>query len=181
MREARNRNGVAYALTVMAPILPGHEDELREHIESLPVGAASPLARLDTLHFSRIQIFDHLVYQGDGQKPDRLNAAHLVFTSSFDGELSPYLSMLRERIGAEANGWWSHCRGYPGSSDAGAFERWIREHQVHSAMFSVAYPSATVADVRGSLELRERVLEFAAGAQGLEPAELQQRFREAFA
>lgn len=172
-----NRNGVAYSLTVMAPIVAGHEEELRAHIESLPMGPDSPLARLGALHFSRIQIFSELVYQGKPQRPDRLEGSHLVFTSSFDGDLDDYLTAIRERLGPDADGWWGHCVGYPGSAGAAAFERWIREHQVDSAMFSVAYPDATVADVLDSLALRERVIEFAAAAQGLGAAELQRRFR----
>jgi hypothetical protein len=177
MGEGANRNGVAYALTVMAPIVPGHEDELRAHIASLPRGEDSPLARLGALHFSRIQIFSELVYQGKPQKPDRLEGSHLVFTSSFDGDLGDYLAAICERLGPDADGWWRHCVGYPGTADPAAFERWIREHQVDSAMFSVAYPEATVADVLESLDLRERIVEFAAATQGLDASELQRRFR----
>ena len=48
-------------------------------------------------------------------------------------------------------------------------------------MFSVAYPEATVADVLERLELRERIVEFAASGQGLDAPELQRRFRAEFA
>jgi len=47
MGEVRNRVGTAYALTVFTPIIAGHEEELRAHIEGLPTGPESPLARLD--------------------------------------------------------------------------------------------------------------------------------------
>ena len=181
MGEGANRNGVAYSLTVIAPIVAGHEDTLREHIESLPMGPDDPLARLGSLHFSRIQIFSDLVYQGKPQKPDTLKGSHLVFTSSFDGDLSAYLAAICERLGSEADGWWEHCAGYPGTAEPAAFERWIREHQADSAMFSVAYPDATVADVLDGLALRERIVEFAGATQGLGAAELQQRFLAEFA
>ena len=115
MGASRNRVGTAYALTTFAPIIPGHEDELRAYIEGLPMGAESPLARLDTLHLSRLQIFDHLVHQGDKQKPDRLESSYLVFTSSFDGDLDTYLDTICERIPAEADTWWGHCVGLPGN------------------------------------------------------------------
>ena len=68
MAEWRNRLGGAYALTVFTPILAGHEDELRAHLAALPLGERSPLARLDQLHLSRIQIFDELVHQHPSQK-----------------------------------------------------------------------------------------------------------------
>ena len=100
MPDSHNRRGGAYSLTVFARIRSGHEQELREHIESLPLGPDSPLARLDTLHFSRLQIFSELVHQGPKQRRrDRLEAGHLVFTSSIDGELDPYLDAICDRLG----------------------------------------------------------------------------------
>ena len=182
MPERSNRNGVAYSLTVIALIIPGHEDELREHIESLPMGPDDPLARLGGLHFSRIQIFSELVYQGKPQKPDALNGSHLVFTSSFDGDLSTYLAAICDRLGEDADGWWDHCAGYPAANRA-AFERWIRDHQVDSSMFSAAYPEATVADVSRAWRCAEAglLVEFAGGGQGAGAEELQRRFLAEFA
>ena len=101
MGESRNRVAGAYALTTFAPIIPGHEEELLAYIEGLPTAAASPLARLDTLHLSRIQIFDHLVHQGPKHDLDHLEFNYLVFTSSFDGDLDAYLNLICERIPAK--------------------------------------------------------------------------------
>ena len=75
MGESRNRVAGAYALTTFAPIIAGHEEEVRAYIEGLPMGAESPLARLDTLHLSRIQIFDQLVDQGPKHDLDRLESS----------------------------------------------------------------------------------------------------------
>jgi hypothetical protein len=181
MGAARNRVGTAYALTVFTPIIPGHEEELLAYIEGLPTGAESPLARLDRLHLSRVQIFDHLVHQGDRQRPDTLKSNYLVFTSSFDGDLDSYLDEICERLPAEADTWWGHCAGYPGTSDRAAFRRYIKDHQAHTSLFASAYPTASVAKVRDSLALRERVVDFAAGAQGLDAAALRERFLSTFA
>jgi hypothetical protein len=180
MSERRNRVGGAYALTVFTPIVPGREDELRAYIDALGLGADSPLARLDGLHLARIQIFDELVYQGPPQKPDRLKSKWLLFTSTFDGDLDPYLDALCERIGPEADGWWGHCAGYPGSADRAAFKRYIRRHKVDTNLFASAFPNATVQRVRESLGLREQLAAFAAGAQGLEAGELRERFLATF-
>jgi hypothetical protein len=181
MPRNRNRNGGAYALTVFTPILPGHEDAVQAVIEGLPVGADSPLARLDGLHFSRLQIFRELVHQGPEQrKRDHLRQSHLVFTSTFDGELDPYLDAVCARLGAEADEWWSHCAGYPGTADRAAFKRYIRDHQADTSLFASAHPNASVARVRDSLELRDGIVDFAADAQGLGAAELQAAFRERF-
>ena len=182
MAEYRNRTGGVYSLTTFAPILHGHEETVREVIEGLPWGEESPLARLDMLHLSRLQIFDHLVYQGPRQKHrDTLEHHHLVFTSAFDGDLDPYLEKICDRLGPDADSWWSHCIGYPGTSDREGFKRWIRAHKVDSSLFANAYHGATVQDVKRALDSRERLVAFAAEAQGLAPAELQERFRATFA
>jgi hypothetical protein len=175
-----NRHGTAYALTTFAPILPGHEQAVREHIESLPKGTASPLARLEQLHFSRLHIFDELVYQGAPQKPDTLKSAYLVFTGSFDGELDRFLDDLCTKVGADADAWWSHCVAYPGTADREAFGRWIRHNQIPTGLYASAYPNESVADVREALALRRRVLDFAIDAQGLDAPELKSRFDAAF-
>jgi hypothetical protein len=180
MGESRNRVAGAYALTTFAPIIAGHEQELLAYIEGLPTGAESPLARLDTLHLSRIQIFDHLVDQGPKHDLDRLESSWLVFTSSFDGDLDTYLDLICDRIPSEADGWWSHCVGYPGTADRPAFKAWIKVHQRHTNLFASAYHGGTVARVREGLALRDQLVDFAADAQGLDAAALQERFLATF-
>jgi hypothetical protein len=182
MAEYRNRTGGVYSLTVFTPIVGGHEQAVRDVIDNLPLGAESPLARLGSLHFSRLQIFDQLVYQGPRQRHrDTLRSNHLVFTSSFDGDLDAYLEQICARLGSDADAWWGHCVGYPGTADRAAFKSWIRAHKVDSALFASAYHGATVERVRKALDTRERLVAFAAEAQGLTPAELQERFRATFA
>ena len=181
MAEYRNRVGGVYALTVFTPILPGHEDALRAHLAALPLGEESPLARLDQLHLSRIQIFNALVDQGPPHRRETLKRAHLLFTSTIDGDLDPYLDTICERIGDEADAWWGHCAGYPGTADRAAFKRYIRAHKVDTSLLAVANPGATVHDVRASLALRERVVDFAADVQGLDAAALRERFLATFA
>lgn len=176
-----DRVGTAFALSVFTRVLPGQVDELQEYIDTLPVGADSPLARLDMLHLSRIQIFRALVHQGPAQKHvDELRHAHLLFTSTIDGDLDPYLDALAERV-PEADEWWGRCIGYPGRADRQAFRAWIRAHHVRTSLFASAMPRATVAEVRESVAVRERVIDFAVAAQGLDAAELRRRFLTEFA
>lgn len=180
--EFRNRVGGAYALTVFTAILPGHTEPLRELIETMPREDKSPLARLSRLHLSRIHIFDELVHQGPKQRPDRLNQPYLVFTSTVDGhDLDPYLDEICDRIPAEADSWWGHCVGYPGTADRAAFKRYIRHNKVDTSLFASAHPNATVQEIHRALALREQLVDFAIEAQGLDAAELQQRFLRTFA
>jgi hypothetical protein len=175
-----DRVGTALALTVFARVLPGHEDELQEHIDTLPLGPDSPLARLGMLHLSRTQIFRALVHQGPAQKhTDDLCHAHLLFTSTIDGDLDPFLDAIAHSV-PEADGWWGHCVDYPGRQDLAAFRAWMLARRVPTNLFASAMPRATVSDVREAVALRERVIDFAVAAQSLDAIRLQQRFRAEF-
>jgi len=175
-----NRVGTAYGLTVYTAITPGHENEVRTTIEALSKDDG-PFSRLPMVHFARLQIFDHLVYQGAPQKPEQLRSHYLVFTSSFDGSRDPFLDAICDLMPAEADSWWSHCVGYPGTADRAAFRRWMHHNQIPTHLITSPYPTASVQDVLESLELRERLVAFAVDAQGLDAKELQERFRQTFA
>lgn len=178
--ERGHRVGSAYALTTFARILPGRAEELEAYLEALPVGAESPFARIDTLHIARVQIFRALVHQGPKQaKTDTLQHAHLVFTSTIDGDLDPYLERLRVEV-PECDEWWGRCAGYPGRVDAAAFRAFVRSIQAPPGLFRSAMPDASVLEVRQALALRERVIDFAVDAQGLSAEALRERFRATF-
>jgi hypothetical protein len=175
-----NRAGSAYALTTFARVLPGKADELEAYLAELPKGAQSPFARLEMLHVARVQLFRSLVHQGPAQThTDTLQNTHLVFTSTIDGDLDPYLDALAARV-PEADEWWGRRAGSPGRANAAAFRAWVRGKQVDTALFQSAIPTAKVGDVHEALALRERVIDFAVEAQTLDAATLQEHFRSTF-
>jgi hypothetical protein len=176
---SRNVSGQAYALTVLTPILDGHAAELTAHLDALPEGDASPLARVPGTHLGRWVVIDQVKYQGHGQRHrDALTASRLLFTSNFDGELDPYLEKLQTGLGEDADAIWGHCRGYPGRG--AGFAPWLKAHQIEAALFFAAYGDHTVEQVHANLDKRTRLIEFALEAQGLEPEELKSRFLERF-
>jgi hypothetical protein len=178
---SRNVSGQAYALTVLTPILDGHLEELSAHLDALPGGDASPLARVPGTHLARWVVIDQVKYQGHGQRHrDSLDAPRLLFTSNLDGDVDAYLERLRTALGDDADAVWGHCRGYPGHRDRAGFARWLRAHELESALFFAAYGGHTVEQVHADLDKRSRLIAFALEAQGLEPADLKARFLERF-
>lgn len=172
--------GGTYALTVMTPIARGGEVGLREHLESLPIGPESPLAKLERTHMARWLIMPQLFDQGPPQKPDWLKSQWLVFTSDFDGELDSYLDDICEHMGPEADEIWGHCVGYPGATDRAAFKRYMRHNQIDTTVPFGACPELTVAQVRDVVTLRERLIAFAVEAQDMGPDELYDAYRKSF-
>jgi hypothetical protein len=176
---SRNVSGQAYALTVLTPIVDGHAAELTAHLEALPEGEESPLARVPGTHLGRWVVIDDVKYQGKGQRRrDRLQASRLLFTSNFDGDLDAYLEKLQTGLGEDADAVWGHCRGYPGRG--AGFAPWLKGHQIEAALFFAAYGGHTLEQVRANLDRRARLIEFALEAQGLEPEQLKSRFLERF-
>ena len=162
---SRNVSGQAYALSVLTPILDGHADTLREHLEGLGDGAASPLARVPGTHIARWVVIDDVIYQGDGQPKRDTLTPRLLFSSNFDGDVGAYLEGLRRGMAADADAIWSHCRGYPGHEDGPAF---------------AAYGGMTVEQVRANLDRRRKLLALILEAQDLPPDDLKGRFMETF-
>jgi hypothetical protein len=181
VNDRRNTCGQAYALTVMTPILDGHESVLTRYLSTLEAGPASPLASVPGTHFARWVVIGDVVYEGGSQRPDHLRAGRLLFTSNFDGPLVPYLEQLRTGLGEIADAIWSHCGGYPGAADAGQFAAYMRSHQLESSLFFAAYGQRTVDDVKRSLAARRAVIDFAVRAQTMAADELQAAFRMTFA
>lgn len=147
-----NTYGSAYGLTALFGILPGHEDELEAHLARLdPLD--SPLKRLSGLHFSRLLVLRDLVYQGPPQVPEALESSYLVFTTSHDGPLEPFLREL-SALGPDADAIWGHCRAYPGSDDADAFAAWVADHGRDNGYLVTPWPFKRVEDVREALRVQ---------------------------
>lgn len=175
-----NRSGTAYALTTFARLQPDAEDVLEDQLAAMPRGAASPLARVQSLHLCRLQIFRKLVFQGPMQRHrDTLRHAHLMFSATFNGELDDFLHDLADQV-PECDDWWGLCVGYLGRTDPAAFRSYVRSIQVETTLFQSPIPTVTVAEVRAASALRERVIDFAADTQGTDAETLLRRFREEF-
>jgi hypothetical protein len=172
-----DRSGQARAFMAMTPILPAEEPALRTYLEGLPQ-RGSPFAKLERTHFARWVILTDFVNDPSQPREDHLSSPYLVFTSNFDGPEGSYLDELCERLAPEAKEIWGRCAGCPASASGPELKEYLLAHRVKSGFFVAAYNDATVASVKASLELRERMLDLGVRSQGMEPAELQRAFRD---
>ena len=176
---SRNVSGQAYALSVLTPIIEGHLDELRAHLDGLAEGDASPLARVPGTHIARWVVIEDVMYQEGQPKRDRL-PPRLLFSSNHDGDVGVYLEQLRTGMGDDADAIWGHCRGYPGHEDGPGFAAWMRAYMLEAALFFAAYGGMTVEQVQDNLARRRALLELVIAGQGMPPDDLKARFMETF-
>jgi hypothetical protein len=174
--------GQAYAFMAMTPVKPGEKDALAEYLRGLRGRGPSPLAKLPRTHLGRFVIVEdfHNDPSWKQRREEHLDQPYLIFTSNFDGDLDSYLDELCERLAPEAKEIWGRCVGCPESASGAELKTYLRHNQIKTGIFFAAYGQAPTATVKRSLSQCERMIEFAIGSQGLEPAELQRRFLDEF-
>ena len=175
MNTDPDRSGQAGALTVLTPIAPGAEPDLRAYLGGLRAGP-SPLARLPRTHFGRWVIVAELVPEKDEPEPDHLAGPYLLFTASFDGAVDTYLDQLCDELAAQAQEIWGRCTGAPQPAAGAPLKAYLRANHHKTGFFVAAYPKATVGKVRAALAQRDDAIAFARDAQSMEPAQLQAAF-----
>ena len=136
-----NQNGKLYGLTILSPIIddenatPSHDLQIRDYLATLPTGAESPFAIAPGTHLCRLVVMDDVIYVGAPSCEEHLKSKYLVFESNCDGDLTTYLTGLATSVPQQLDAIWSHCVGYPGTSDVAAFIRYMKACQLETTFF----------------------------------------------
>jgi len=152
------RSGVRTEFTVYTNVKPGHEQAVREAIaravEDPRRGDA--VKEIGTLHEARWVLFD--------------NGTRLMFCSSFDGTWDNYIDDFASTyIATIFDSVFSHCEGFPGITDPGAKD-WFLKHQREASAFISAYPDASVKQIWKALDVQkafQQVLDDPAAEQAM--------------
>jgi hypothetical protein len=171
----RRRHRVG-SLLVFAPIRAGQEEELRETLAALGENGKSPLAGVPGTHVARFVVFDHLLEDERGWPLD--GDPYLLFGSEFDGPVEDHLSALARM--PQAKEIWAYCEGVEAGGDPEALRGYLERYRVRPGTSVVAYPHASVADVRRSLDLRNRLAAFVIATRELDPVALREAWLRAF-
>lgn len=171
MTRSLNLDGLATLLEIAT----GHEQSAMTALRELPRGEHSPFGRIERTHLARLMLVRSL--------PDRRGESTggpwlLLFSAEFDGPLDGYLEALSTALPDGADSVFRHCVGYPGVRNPPAFKKWVERHCVPSGFSVQGNPGATVREVRESVELRRRLVDFAVETRKLRPAELHRRWIE---
>ena len=179
-----NISGNTYGLTILCPIKswlthnPAPEQLLREYIDSMPNGSASPFTRVQSTHFARLSIIDNVVFEGATAREDHLRSQYLWFNSNFDGDLESYLDDMFLQMPTEIEEIWKHCVAFPGlEKGRDEWKRYMIRCQIKTTFFFAAVNDMTVEEMLRALMLQREFSSFAARNQGVPAAELQQNFK----
>jgi hypothetical protein len=174
-----NRFGQAYGLTLFSPILPGrtsdglaHDAAIRAELQALLRAKEPPLSREPTTHLARWVVIDEPAFEGIPAKIDHFGSRYLLFTSNFDAgsasdrdALDRYLESIRVTIPVMLDRLYSHCVGYPGTSDRAGFVEYMRQCQIPTTFLFGAYGDAPLPTVLSALDLQRRLGAFVADTQ----------------
>jgi len=175
-----NRAGRTYSLMVLTPIRPGEEVALRATLDRLAPDD-SPFGRFGRTHMARLLIVCDMPFAPE--RPDLhdpMGGPYLLFTSNFDGGLDSYLSELVDALEPEAAGIWGRCVGCPQPAAGAALKAYIGRNQIDSGVVFAAYGDASLQQVRGALDKRARLIDFAIRAQDMKPAARREAFLQEF-
>jgi hypothetical protein len=154
-------------LVSLSPVIPGHEDGLRDAIAALNTDP-SPFARVPGTHFARLALIDRL---SAGVHPDEkieLNNSWLLFAADFDGwfpvdedsaprapdeQLRRYFDLVDRKPKLRAI-WNEHCYG---ASDSDSLASYLLPTVVKRFVLFRDYGSNTVQDVAEALAVQNRV------------------------
>jgi hypothetical protein len=162
-------------LAALSEIADGESEPVRRSLEGLSAGGDSPFARVAGTHFARLVLVPALEGRDRAPLP---GCAYIFLAAEFDGSPQEYAASLRDELGAELDGVFRHCRGYPGVAE---LDRFLLERRIPAGYDVIAYPGRTVEEVKDALVLSERLAAFALRAQNMAPESLQAEWRRAFA
>lgn len=133
---------VTYAtrLRIVAEALNRIRVSAREHESTVPFSDTTE--RILTLLDFRVGVLDQDLFQleapADNPKSHTLKSTrYLYLTATFDGAWEPYMRLIWKPLGSFLDLLFCNCEGYvtAGDHDFPTYARWVRDHQMDSAIF----------------------------------------------
>jgi len=121
-----------HALTVIASVRAGAEDDLVKLLDASNVAVLSRLAQVTTLHFARFVVFD-----------DAVGKPCLAFESNYDGDIAGHFAELQRCIGSDLDAFFGHCEEY----SPGSFGAFATAHAIVPRAYYIAHGGLSVPQI----------------------------------
>jgi hypothetical protein len=173
-----NVAGKAYGMNVLTPMRPWLtwiNRALFMVSRALP-STLTGLLDLSIIHFARWVIIKRDQWPQLGQGKPLLTNDYMLFCSNFNGTWDQYIDAFSDGIPSGLNLLWYSSTRYPHSIPITPFKNYIRANQVDTEYYYNSVPGAAQRDVKAALRVRRAVLDLAAKAQALSPADFRQQY-----
>lgn len=180
----KNTSGNAYGLTLLCPIINGsHDDEsyadiIRDHLDKLPDGSRSLMAKVPNTYFARFYILNDVFYEGFPAEEEHLKSKYLVFSSNFHGDRDMYLNGMWKAAESDIKKIWRYCVSFDSVNNAKDFVNYIKKCQVDDNLFFNGSTDDPLDEQLKSLYLKQQFSQFAYDNQGLNATDLQKNFQD---
>ncbi|HET7544649.1 MAG TPA: hypothetical protein VFK05_32495 [Polyangiaceae bacterium] len=148
------------ALTVVVPVLEGHEQALSELLNDIGThirnNAYVDFSKFGTVHFLRWVVLP---------KASPSAPALLAFECNHDGSREELLRELFSKAPTLMRAIYGHCQGYPSGATLAPETQFLTAHALPYCAFYVGVPGASVKQIRGEQAIRNRI-EGYLGARG---------------
>lgn len=143
------------ALTIAAPVAPGHTEELQQLLQELGARPeALPFRRFANLHFARLFVLKETRDLSGASIP-----AQLIFLSDVDSPVALYIEALVDTFGDALDQILAHCVGYPTGDVLTRESRlgFLRDRTIPVATAYVNRVGRSVQQIRQEAELRAAI------------------------
>jgi hypothetical protein len=113
---------------------------------------------------------------GDGEPDETLSYDYLFFLSTFNGMWHPYIDAYADVLHQPLDAVWRWSIGYPRARPVTPLKNYIAHNQLEADHNYMAYPEASVRDVRAALRVADAFHRFRESTQGLTPEEFKEEF-----
>jgi hypothetical protein len=151
-------------------VLEGVRETLRHHEQE-----HSPFKLCPMAHMVRLQVIDTARPPMGAAGAVPLQSSYLLLAAELDGGIDDFLDALYRVAPGFVMALWGRCIGYPRYDGPVFLRRYIARCRIEGELPYAAF-DASVARTLAALTLKERFGQFVAETQGLEAAELQQRW-----
>jgi hypothetical protein len=137
---------------------------------------AKQLSFISFLHWAVVRREQFKIFDESKQRPNQLTHDYDLFLSTFNGPDEPYIEAFTDVLGHAINFVWGFSVGYPWSIPETSYSRYIALNRVEADHHYLAYPGATVIDVRRCLHLHKELGSFAEQAKDLSDDQFRQAY-----
>lgn len=147
-----------HGLTIVVPILEGHEEELRALLNRIGTDIDEN-GLIDFYSLSRVHFMRWVILPGQTVR-NRVIPAQLALSTNYDGGEDEHLNEFAQVGELAISKIYQHCQGFPTQPSTSEVVDFLRKHKVGNAAFYVGSVGRTVRQVKDENKFRYGIKDY---------------------